>query len=139
MTQTNLAPYLQFQDRAREALAFYQEVFGGDLTLQTYAEMGMSGDPKNDARIMHGQLVTSHGLVLMGSDIPDGMPYQPGSAISLALSGDDEPALRGIFDALAADGTVVEPLGQAPWGDHFGACLDRFGTSWMVNIGAPST
>lgn len=31
-------------------------------------------------------------------------------------------------------GTVVEPLAKAPWGDHFGMCVDRFGTSWMVNI-----
>jgi PhnB protein len=139
VTQASLAPYLQFQDRAREALAFYQQVFGGELSMQTYAEMGMSADPSNDDRIMHGQLVTTHGLVLMGSDVPDGMPYQPGSAISLALSGDDEPALRGIFDALAAGGTVVEPLAQAPWGDHFGACVDRFGTSWMVNIGSSPT
>jgi PhnB protein len=99
----------------------------------------MSGDPANDDRIMHGQLVTAHGLVLMGADVPDGMPYQPGSAISLALSGDDDPALRGFFDALVEGGTVIEPLEQAPWGDHFGACVDRYGTSWMVNIGGSPT
>jgi PhnB protein len=139
MTDANLAPYLHFQDRAREAMGFYQQVFGGELTMQTYAEMGMSGDASNDDRIMHGQLVTTHGLVLMGADVPDGMPHQPGSAISLALSGDDEPTLRGFFDALADGGNVIEPLEQAPWGDYFGACVDRFGTSWMVNIGGSPT
>jgi PhnB protein len=23
------------------------------------------------------------------------------------------------------------------WGDEFGACVDRFGISWMINIGQP--
>jgi PhnB protein len=134
VTTVQMNPYLMFQDRAREAMGFYQEVFGGELTMQTFAEFGMSGDPSNDDRIMHAQLVTPHGLVVMASDVPDGVPYEPGSAISVSLSGDDDPALRGFYDALADGGTVVEPLSQAPWGDHFGACVDRFGTSWMVNI-----
>ena len=139
MAEVQLNPYLQFQDRAREAVEFYRGVFGGEATMQTFAELGMSGDPSNDDRIMHAQLVTPHGLVLMASDVPDGMAHEPGSAISIALSGDDEPTLRGFYDALADGGTVIEPLEQAPWGDYFGACIDRFGTSWMVNIGSLST
>jgi PhnB protein len=134
--QVQMNPYLQFQDQAREAMAFYGEVFGGEVTMQTFAEGGMSGHPANDDRIMHAQLVASHGLVLMASDVPDGVPYQPGSAISISLSGDDETTLRGYYDALADGGTVVEPLTEAPWGDHFGMCVDRFGTAWMVNIGS---
>ena len=129
-----MAPYLHFPDQAREAMTFYRDVFGGELTLQTFAEMAMSGHPSNDDRIMHGLLSTPHGLVLMGADAPDGMAYEPGSAISIALSGDDEPGLRAAFERLADGGTIIEPLTQAPWGDHFGACVDRFGTSWMVNI-----
>ena len=136
MPAVHLNPYLHFKDQARDAIAFYQEVFGGELTMQTYAEGGMSADPSNDERIMHAQLVTPHGLVLMASDVPDGFPYQPGSAISVSLSGDDEPTLRGLYDGLADGGTVIEPLREAPWGDQFGACVDRFGTSWMVNIGS---
>ena len=139
MGTMQLNPYLMFQDRAREAMGFYQSVFDGDLTVTTFAEGGMSGDPSNDDRVMHAQLETPYGLVLMASDTPDGVPYQSGSAISISLSGDDEAALRGFYDALADGGTVIEPLTEAPWGDVFGACVDRFGTSWMVNIGsAPS-
>ncbi len=139
MTAVQMNPYLQFQDRAREAMDFYRSVFGGELSMDTFASMGMSGHPSNDDRIMHAQLVTDHGLVLMGSDVPDGVPFQPGSAIAIALSGDEEPLLRGYYDALADGGTVIEPLAKAPWGDHFGACTDRFGTGWMVNIGSSPT
>jgi PhnB protein len=136
VTEVLLHPYLQFHDRARDAMAFYRDVFGGELTTQTFVEGGMRGHPSNDGRLMHAQLVTPQGLVLMASDVPDEVPYQPGSAVSISLSGDAEPMLRGFYDALAAGGTVLEPLAPAPWGDHFGACIDRFGTSWMVNMGS---
>jgi PhnB protein len=138
MPVVQLNPYLQFQDRARDAMVFYREVFGGELTMQTFKEGGMSGHPSNDDRIMHAQLVSPHGVVLMASDVPDGVPYQPGSSVFLSLSGDDEPALRGFFAALSNGGTVVEPLQQAPWGDHFGMCVDGFGNGWMVNISSPT-
>ena len=139
MTAVQMNPYLQFADQAREAMEFYRSVFGGELTAQTFAEAGMSGHPSNDDRVMHAQLVTPHGLVLMASDVPDGVPHEPGSAISISLSGDDDPALSGFYDALADGGTVIEALAQAPWGDKFGMCVDRFGTAWMVNIGSAPT
>jgi PhnB protein len=138
MPDVRMNPYLQFQGQARAAIDFYKAVFGGELTVQTYAEVGMSNDPSNDDRIMHAQLEAPDGVVLMASDVPDGFPHESASAVSISLSGDDEPKLRGYYDALADGGTVIEPLAQAPWGDHFGACVDRFGISWMVNISGTS-
>ena len=134
MAGASLNPYLQLQDQAREAMEFYRSVFGGELSMDTFAEMGMSGHPSNDDRIMHAQLVTDLGMVLMASDVPDGVPYQPGSRMSIAVNGDDD-ALRGCFAALAESGDVVEPLAQAPWGDEFGMCVDRYGIGWMFSIG----
>ena len=34
---TRLNPYISFRDNAREALAFYHDVFGGELTMSTFA------------------------------------------------------------------------------------------------------
>jgi PhnB protein len=31
------------------------------------------------------------------------------------------------------------PLNQAPWGDVFGMCVDRFGIQWLVNIAGSGT
>ena len=134
MAEAGLYPYLNFQDQTREAMTFYQTVFGGELTLGTYGEMGMSNHPSNDDRIMHASLSTPNGMMLMASDLPEGTPFEAGTAVLLALAGDDEPTLRGYFEALAKDGSVQEPLEKAPWGDYFGMCTDRFGMSWMVNI-----
>lgn len=38
---TRLNPYLSFRDQARSALEFYQSVFGGELTLDTFASFDM--------------------------------------------------------------------------------------------------
>ncbi|WP_144759977.1 VOC family protein [Curtobacterium sp. 9128] len=131
---SRLNPYLGFRDTAREALEFYHAVFGGDLRLGTFGEMHGSEDPADADRIMHGQLETPSGYMIMASDTPNAMPYRPGTAISLSLSGDDAEDLRRFFAGLAEGGTVVEPLTKAPWGDEFGMLTDRFGVSWLVDI-----
>jgi PhnB protein len=129
-----LNPYLGFRDNARQAMEFYQSVFGGELTLSTFGEMNASEDPAEQDRVMHSMLETPTGLTLMAADTPNHMEYTPGTAISVSLSGDDDAALRGYWDKLAATGTVAVPLEQAPWGDSFGMCTDQFGVAWLVNI-----
>lgn len=131
-----LTPYLAFRAQAREALDFYASVFGGVPTYSSYSEFGMGGDGEGD-KVMHGQLETPHGLLLMAADRPDSFPLETENAISLSLFGgsEDEDRLTGWFAALAEGGAVHEPLAKAPWGDSFGQLDDRFGIHWMVNIG----
>ena len=131
---TTLNPYLSFRDNAREAMEFYQSVFGGELTVSTFADFHASEDPAEQDKVMHSQLTSPGGLVLMGSDTPNSMDYTSGSSISISLSGDDEAELTGYYEKLAESGKVTEPLAKAPWGDSFGMCVDRFGTNWLVNI-----
>jgi PhnB protein len=131
---TRLNPYLSFRDTAREAMDFYHSVFGGELTRSTYAEGQASDDPAEADKIMHSQLVSDNGLVLMAADTPSGMDLDKGNHITVSLSGEDESELRGYWDKLTDGGTVTMPLEKAPWGDSFGMCTDRFGTDWMVNI-----
>ncbi|MEV7972790.1 VOC family protein [Cellulomonas sp. NPDC089187] len=133
---SRLNPYLSFRDNAREAMDFYQSVFGGELTRSTFGEFGVSQDPAEQDKIMHSQLIGSNGLVLMGADTPNSMDYTPGGSISVSLSGDSDAdaELRGYWEGLADGATVIEPLTVAPWGDAFGMLTDRFGVTWMVNI-----
>ena len=133
-----LNPYLNWRSGVREALEYYQKVFGGELNLMTFAEGGMEVDPSESELIMHGQLETPDGFTLMGADTPASMPLSEGSSISVSLSGDDGDKLRGFWDALLDGGRLTVPLEQAPWGDAFGMLVDRFGVAWLVNISAPS-
>ena len=52
---TRLNPYISFNGNAREAMEFYNSVFGGTLTLSTFGEFGAQDSPDAD-KIMHGML-----------------------------------------------------------------------------------
>jgi PhnB protein len=132
--KSRIDPYFSFKDNAREAMQFYQTVFGGKLDMQTFKDYHASQAPSEDNKIMHSMLEAENGISFMGADTPLGMEYHPGMNGSVALSGDDEAELKGYFQKLSAGGTVTQPMEKAPWGDHFGMCVDKFGISWMVNI-----
>ncbi|WP_127125643.1 VOC family protein [Georgenia sp. SYP-B2076] len=132
--KAQLNPYLNFRDTTKQAMEFYQTVFGGELATSTYAEFHASEDPSEADKIMHAQLNTEGGPLLMAADTPNSMEYTPGNNISVSLSGDDEAELRGYWDKLSDGGTVTMPLEKAPWGDTFGMCVDKFGINWLVNV-----
>jgi PhnB protein len=132
--QSRLNPYLGFKDNAREAMTFYQSVFGGQLDISTFADLNAAMDKSEEDLVMHSQLEAPNGMVLMGSDTPARMEYKPGTNYSISLSGDNEPELRGFWDKLAEAGTVTMPLEKAQWGDSFGMLTDKYGVAWMVNI-----
>jgi PhnB protein len=131
---SRLNPYITFDGNAREAMEFYRDVFGGELNLNTFGEFGSQETPD---KIMHGQLETDRGFTLMASDTPPGMPHNPGTNMSISLSGDDGDELRGYWDKLSGSGSVTMPMEKQAWGDEFGICSDRFGIAWLVNISQP--
>ena len=132
--KSQLNPYLNFRDNARQAMEFYKSVFGGKLTVNTFEEFHASEDPSEANKIMHSMLEAENGITFMAADTPNSMEFNPGDNISMSLSGGDEAELSGYFEKLAAGGAVAMPLEKAPWGDTFGMCTDKFGINWMVNI-----
>jgi PhnB protein len=130
---SRLNPYISFAGDARQAMEFYKSVFGGELTLNTFGESGMAGSPVAD-QIMHAQLESPSGYTIMAADTPPGMEHHPGTNLSVSLSGDDGEELRGYWEKLSAEGAVSIPFEKQMWGDEFGACTDKFGISWMVNV-----
>ena len=133
-----LNPYLNFKDNAREVITFYQSVFGGELTISTFGDLGAPVEPDEKDLVMHSDLVADNGLRIMAADTPSHMEYKPAAGFAVSLSGEDEATLQGYWDKLADGGTVGMPLEKAPWGDMFGMCTDKFGTPWLVNITAPA-
>jgi PhnB protein len=133
---SRLNPYIGFKDNARQAMEFYQGVFGGKLDVNTFADLGQA-DSEDADKVMHSLLETDKGFTLMAADTPSHMQYEGGSSITISLSGDDGDELRGYWDKLSEGGAVPMPLEKQVWGDEFGMCVDKFGISWMVNISQP--
>jgi PhnB protein len=135
---SRLNPYINFDGNAREAMEFYRDVFGGELTINTFGEYG-ADDPAIADKTMHAQLESPNGFALMASDGAPGTEVKVGDNITISLSGDDADDLRGYWKMLSDGGQVTLPLEKQMWGDEFGQCVDRFGISWMVNIAGSSS
>ena len=122
-------PYLHLAGTAREALAFYQQVFGGELRLFTNSDMGRTeGDA--DA-IAHG--ILDGPVSLFASDVDtDGQAFTA-TGLMFALLGVADPAtLHDWFNQLTEGGTTVDDLQERPWGGTDGQVRDRFGMLWLI-------
>jgi len=137
MSDVTLDVYLYFSGNCREAMEFYEGVFGGELHTQTYGDVpGAAPDDDGEATkdwLMHARL--EGGLIkLMASDTKRASPAV--AKIDLSLGGSDEAKLRQIFDKLSEGGQVKSALKKEFWGDIFGSLTDKYGVNWMVNITA---
>jgi PhnB protein len=128
-----LSPYLLFNGNCKEAMEFYKSVFGGELKMQTYADM--PGTPPEVAdRIIHASLENGT-LSFMASDAQPSNPVAAGSNINLSIAGNDEAKITEIYNKLSEGGNVTMLLAKAQWGDMFGMVTDKYKIEWMFNIG----
>ncbi|MGV8859182.1 VOC family protein [Rhodoglobus sp.] len=129
-------PYVSFRDNAREALAFYQSVFGGTTEIHTFADFNASEDPEEQEWVMHGQLESPAGITLMMADTPKTMEYSPGGSMSISIAGflSERAALEAYWEKLCDGGQVTMPLERADWGGTFGMVIDRYSVTWLVSI-----
>ncbi|WP_182353947.1 VOC family protein [Flaviflexus huanghaiensis] len=124
--------YLTFPGNAAEVLTYYRSVFGGELTMMLYSEMGNLDEypfnPDPDW-VAHGEL---RGIVNVSGG--DGEVKALGSQVySMVLYGDDVEEGRALLERLAEDGgEKIMDYEQAPWGDWYGQVRDRFGVTWAV-------
>lgn len=129
-----ISAYIGFNGKCREAMGFYKECFGGELSIMTFAESPlaaqMPAESQND--IVHSSL-TNGTITLMGSDMVGPQGFVPGNTVSLMISCDSEEEINLLFTRLSDGGQVTCPLGQQFWGDTFAAVIDKFGTSWLLN------
>ena len=130
---SQLNPYLTFGGNAREAMEFYQSIFGGELKVNTFGEFG-NPDPAVKDLVMHANLDTPRGYRLMASDTAPGMTLIPGNNVTVSLSGDPGEGLEEVWDKLSDGGEVHVPFEKQMWGDIFGQCKDKYGIQWMVDV-----
>lgn len=126
-------PYLHFQGNCREAMTAYRQVFGGTLTLMTYAEApDATAEMKASSLVMHSTLAAGW-RGLMASDFPPGHAGEPQQSVTISHEAGSDAEARRIFAALAEGGTVMMDYQPTFWSDGFGMLKDRFGTHWMVS------
>jgi PhnB protein len=132
--EMRIEAYLFFPGTTEEAMGFYRDVFGGELTITRRGDVDPSASEAEKGQVINA-LLHSPDLALRASDAPNATREKQ-TRVALSVMGPDESRLRAVFDALTAGGTIDAPLERQFWGDTFGAITDRYGISWQVNIEA---
>lgn len=131
-------PYLFFDGRAEEALAFYRDVLGAEVTaLLRYKDSPEPPPPDmippgSEDKVMHANFRIGETTVMASDGRCQGQPGFQGFSLSLTV-GDDNEAER-LYAALADGGQVQMPMTKTFFASRFGMVADRFGVSWMVIV-----
>ena len=128
-------PYLFFEGRCDEAIAFYKKAIGAEVQmLMRYKDApegecagGMKHPPD---KVMHSSLTIGDSTVMLSDGNCSGKTNFSG--ITLSIDGKDDAQTEKLYAALADGGTPVVPLMKTFFSSKFGMLNDRFGLTWMV-------
>lgn len=128
-------PFLLFDGQCAEAMAFYHECLGGELTLTELADTPMKAQfpPEKHHRIINAQL-KSGAIEISATDwmaSPDLEPKQ-GNTYAIYVMGGTYDELQAVFDKLkdGANKEWFQELHAMPFGTY-GQFFDRFGVQWI--------
>ncbi len=135
-----IQPYLYFAGRADEAIAFYQEVFGGELQMLLRFKESLDSIPEGtippgwEGKIMHASLKIGESILLASDGCgPDNAGFK---GFSLTYVAKDAGDADRAFAQLADGGQIRMPLGKTFFSPRFGMVEDRFGVLWNVIVPA---
>lgn len=131
-----ITPYLFFEGRCEEAIAFYQRTLGAEVTMllrfkdnpEPPAEAMTS--PEMAEKVMHGSLRIGDTEVHVSDGYCMAQSSFQGFGLSIAMPDMDQAARA--FAALADGGDVRMPMAKTFFSPAFGMVADRFGVPWMV-------
>lgn len=128
-------PYLHFQDNCKEAMQFYQELFGGELEIMP---IGASPAKEHFPENLHNQILhasLSNGdFKFMASDMCGQGDLVQGNSVQLSLDCDSKEEIDHLYEKLSEGGTVVQKLEPQFWGALFAMVIDKFGVRWMLSL-----
>lgn len=133
-------PYLFFDGRCEEAIEFYRQALGAEVTMlmrfKDSPEPPQPGmmPPGSDEKVMHASLRIGDATVMASDGRCLGQPNFQGFALSITAP-DDAQAER-LFAALGEGGQVQMPMSKTFFSSRFGMVADRFGVGWMVIVAA---
>ena len=128
-------PYLFFDGRCDEAIAFYQKTLGAEVGMlmrwKDSPDKSMC-TPGNADKVMHSSLKIGDTSVMASDGRNTGNPDFKGFALS--LNAKSEADADRMFNALADGGQVAMPLSKTFFSPRFGMVADKFGVHWMVIV-----
>lgn len=134
-------PFLLFDGDCAEAMTFYRDCLGGELTITKLGETPMR---ENFPEATHERVINAHltggGVQISASDwmAADLEPVR-GNMSAVFVTGRADAAFAAIFDRLrvGAQQQHLQELHELPFG-LYGQLYDRFGVQWIFRGDAAS-
>ncbi|HRI21380.1 MAG TPA: VOC family protein [Panacibacter sp.] len=132
-----LNAYLTFNSNCREAMTFYKECLGGELTLMPVGETPVASQmpPHMKDAVLHSTLKTND-FEIMATDMVPGS-FAQGNDMHLCLVCNSEEEIHTLFEKLSAGGKIQQPLNQMFFG-LIGTLVDKFGKNWILELDKPA-
>jgi PhnB protein len=130
-------PYLFFDGRCEEAIEFYRQALGAEVTMLMRfkdspepAQGGCAPPGASADKVMHASFRIGETDIMASDGNCTGAPKFQGISLSLTAANEDEA--ERLFAAIADGGQVQMPLTKTFFASRFGMAADRFGVSWMI-------
>lgn len=128
-------PFLLFDGNCAEAMTFYHEALGGELTLSKLSDTPMAANfpPEKYDRIINAQLKAGD-IDISATDWMASPSFDPvqGNMSAIYVTGDSIDELQPIFDKLrdGDNNNRLQELNEMPFGT-FGQFYDRYNVQWI--------
>ncbi|MCL2619992.1 MAG: VOC family protein [Defluviitaleaceae bacterium] len=119
-----IRPYLFFNGNCRDAIAFYENVFGSKAYVMFNDE--------NPNLVDHAQFNVGEDIIML-CDWDEAHEYgQRNMMITINFDENDKSSVEDIFKLLAEGGKIVHELEEVSWSKCFGLVVDKFGFRWNM-------
>ncbi len=128
-------PFLLFDGNCAEAMSFYHQCFGGDLTVTKLGDSEMKDQlpPEKHDRVIYANLKSDR-IEISATDWMAAPEFEPkrGNMFSLFVVANKGEEIKEIFDKLAvrAEAERFQELHDLPIGTY-GQFTDRYGVQWI--------
>jgi PhnB protein len=131
----NVSAHLNFNGNARKALSFYHSVFGGQLSIVTYADAQDDQAASAPEDVIWGQVLAANGFRLMAYDVQSAKTWNPGdNAFYLIVEGTSQKEIAGYWGQLISKGEIIQALAPSQWSPLSGMVKDQFGVIWVMSV-----
>jgi len=134
--QVKVIPYLMYQGNCEEALEFYKEAIGGELTIvNRYDNPAMNAPADYQNKILHARLEFQGGAIYASDVFPGQAVKKTSGDVSITLIfNEDLEKTKTVFNRMCEGGTLGMPFEKQFWGDWHGSLTDKYGFNWNINF-----
>ena len=119
-----------YVENCKEAIKYYQEVFGGQLKNVQLAD-NVEMFKGHEGKIIHAELHINDECQIYFADI-FGEKKESGN-IDLVLELDSEDEINRLYSILSQEGSIEFELQKTFWGAYHAVVTDKFGNTWSLN------